>query len=227
MLLKVFVAIFYVLMYFAVLAADCDFTAGPQSCCPATLGSVTIADTVIVIPTNAFINCVNLTSITIPSSVTATGFAVFQGCTNLTSITLPNLLAGTINNNLNVFVGSPFETATFSTCPYSTYASSVTYTAPVGSPIFVNPTCPVANCDLSAGSQSCCPTSPGSVIIASTVTSIPTNAFINCVTLTSIAIPSSVTATGDSVFNGCTNLRSITLSNLLADSFTSVCRLPL
>jgi hypothetical protein len=58
----------------------------------------------------------------------------------------------------------------------------------------------------------------GAVTIPSTinnlpVTSIGTNAFASCVTLTSVTIPNSVSTIGNYAFNGCTSLVNLTLSN--------------
>ena len=51
--------------------------------------SVSLADGITSIDTNAFKDCVNLTSVTIPESVTFIGSCAFYGCTSLTSVSIP------------------------------------------------------------------------------------------------------------------------------------------
>ena len=54
--------------------------------------------------------------------------------------------------------------------------------------------------------------SGGDVVIPDNVTSIGTNAFRKCRSLTSVTIPSSVTEIGQWAFNDCTSLTSVTMS---------------
>lgn len=75
----------------------------------------------------------------------------------------------------------------------------------------------IGDCVTSIGSQAFedCP-SLTSVTIPSTVTSIGNSAFTDCVNLTSITVPSSVTYNGDAVFSGCSSLVTVTMPNLAA-----------
>jgi len=52
-----------------------------------------------------------------------------------------------------------------------------------------------------------------SITIPDSVTSIGNSAFVNCTSLTSITIPDSVTSIGNTAFDGCDNLTSITIPN--------------
>jgi len=65
----------------------------------------------------------------------------------------------------------------------------------------------------------------GSYVIPNTVTSIVTEAFYNCIGLTSVTIPNSVTRIGSYVFYGCNSLASVTIpdsvTSLLFRSFES------
>ena len=58
----------------------------------------------------------------------------------------------------------------------------------------------------------------GELVIPNGVTSIPSGAFIDCTSLTSVTIPDSVTSIGSSAFSGCTSLTGITIP----DSVTSI-----
>ena len=55
--------------------------------------SVTIPDSITLIPDAAFVNCFQLTNISIPNSVTSIGYSAFSSCTSLKSITLPSSLS--------------------------------------------------------------------------------------------------------------------------------------
>ena len=52
--------------------------------------SITIPNSVSLLPTNAFCNCASLTSATIPDSMTSINMGVFYGCSGLTSVTIPD-----------------------------------------------------------------------------------------------------------------------------------------
>ena len=52
--------------------------------------SITIPNSVSLLPTNAFCNCASLTSATIPDSMTSIGMHIFYGCSGLTSVTIPD-----------------------------------------------------------------------------------------------------------------------------------------
>lgn len=53
----------------------------------------------------------------------------------------------------------------------------------------------------------------GSITIPDSVTSIGSEAFYKCISLTSITIPDSVTSIGSSAFRGCSSLTSVTIGN--------------
>ena len=51
------------------------------------------------------------------------------------------------------------------------------------------------------------------IILGDAVASIGTDAFRNCIGLTSVTIPNSVTKIGESAFYGCSGLTSVTIPN--------------
>ena len=165
--------------------------------------------------------------------MTSLGTDVFYGCFGLTSITIPNQLGDFIQDHNSLFESGLASINSFiSTCAYLSGDTPVTYDY-LG---IATPACPIA-CNFTAGPQSCCPATPGSVAIASNATTIPANAFNGCQTLTSIifanlnsvtsildnafsfssltaiTIPNNVTTLGTSVFFGCSDLTTVIIGS--------------
>ena len=168
------------------------------------------------IATRAFNNVLTLISVTIPVSVTNFGNAAFFNCTNLLGIyfqsnALPNaslaggpvMLSGDNNATVYYLPGTTGWTSTFDFLPtvlwnpqvlaqliYTTNNGAITITGYTG-----------------AG---------GAVVIPSTingmpVTSIGSNAFFNCTSLTGMTFPNSITNLGNAAFAGCTSLTNIAI----------------
>ena len=178
----------------------CDFTHG--SCCPEMSNSVTIADSVTVLPDKAFDGCKTITSvvigknvkdlgyqtfhqsslasIAIPVGVSHIGFGVFRDCTDLTEIKIPSgptkLWEGLFEGCLSLVSVVIPDTVT-----------------EMDRGVF-------ANCK-----------SLKSVIFSKGMTNMSERTFLNCISLTSVVIPSSVNQLDDSVFEGCTSLTSIVI----------------
>ena len=137
----------------------------------------------------AFWDCSSLTSISIPSSVTTIGDYAFFGCSSLESISIPSSV---------ISIG----VQAFSYCP------SV-------ESIFVDPANPcyrsAGNCLIGAAKALVAGCKVSVIPADGSVTSIGSDAFSDCSTLTSISIPSSVTSIGGYAFSGCTSLASISI----------------
>ena len=129
------------------------------------LASITIPNSVKWIRESAFTNCTSLTSITIPDSVRTIDDSILSYCSSLTSVTLPDMLEY-INRNM------------FRNC-----TSLTTLTIPNNVIIIYE--------DAFYGC-----TSLTNINIPNSVTSIGINAFRNCKSLTNIMIPSAVTSIG-------------------------------
>ena len=164
----------------------------------------------------AFYNCNKLTSVTIPNSVTNIGNYAFSGCSSLTTVTIPNSVTS---------IGSK----TFSGCSKLTEinveSGNANYSSengilfnkgktnlicyPVGK-TETNYTIPNSVSTISTNAFLNC-SNLTSVTFGDNVNSIETNAFQNCSGLTSIVVPLTVTNIGLGAFSGCRALQSITL----------------
>jgi hypothetical protein len=207
------------------------------------LTSITIPNTVLTIVDNAFYNCTSLTTATFESGSTAfssIGVETFRNCTSLSSVTLGNRVT-TITINMfysctsltsftipstvlsigdNAFAGSRLTSITIPntvlTIGNSTFSSISTLT----SATFDSGS--TAFSSLGSNIFSNC-TSLSSVTLGNRVTTITTSMFQSCTSLTSFAIPSTVSTIGTVAFNN-TGLTSITIPNTVNSIGDSVFR---
>jgi hypothetical protein len=153
-------------------------------------GSLTIANTVTSIGSNAFNYCSSFTgSLTIPNSVTSIGSGAFQGCSGFTgSLTIPNSVTSIGDSafyQCNGFTGS------------LTLGSSVTS---IGSQAFYS----------SNGFT-------GNLTIPNSVTTIGSQAFYQCYSIgSSLTIPNSATSIGEFAFLECGSISDAYLNQPLS-----------
>ena len=197
------------------------------------LKSVVIPDSVTSIGDWAFASCSSLSKVTIPDSVTIIGSA-FYDCSSLTEISIPASVIS-LNNTFKDCTG-----LTSIVVPDSvTYCSSDTFDGCTGLTFLTIP----GNILHSHASDEPLPeslrqitlTGTGiadkavynhkriqEVIMADTVTEIGSDAFADCVSLTSVAVSPAVKHIQSRAFKGCTSLTEIILPDSLETIESSV-----
>eukprot|EP00551_Chaetoceros_affinis_P006574 CAMPEP_0203666354 /NCGR_PEP_ID=MMETSP0090-20130426/3400_1 /ASSEMBLY_ACC=CAM_ASM_001088 /TAXON_ID=426623 /ORGANISM="Chaetoceros affinis, Strain CCMP159" /LENGTH=731 /DNA_ID=CAMNT_0050530205 /DNA_START=203 /DNA_END=2398 /DNA_ORIENTATION=+ len=163
--------------------------------CPSIIAVVDIPPSVIVIQSDAFNGCSNLTKIHIPSSVQSIGAKAFHKCTSLSTVRID------------------------SSSPSSTSASGLTSTPPVPAlssssmSSLSSPTSPTSHI-FQIGEEAFLDCKQlKSINLPETLTKIGKYAFFGCTSLSSVTIhPSStITTIEPSTFGSCTSLTKITL----------------
>jgi hypothetical protein len=193
-----------------------------------SLTSITIPNSVTEIGMDAFYECTALTSVTIPDSVTWIGGNAFEYCSSLKKVycyaTIPPSLGRyAFNSNASarrIYVyeecvelykseWSDYKYGIYSNgknCPDTT---TIEYTTNDGK-IITSSALPIISNSYENG--------VGTMVIVGKIAQIPSSAFSECSSLTSVTIPDSVTEIGISAFYNCTSLTSITIP----DSVTSI-----
>ena len=185
------------------------------------LTSITIPDSVTSIGYGAFSNCAGLSNVTIGNSVTSIGQQAFAYCTNLASILFESMAAPTIGSNAFASIsntaiiqypsGATGYAASYDGVPTEEEEPEFLYSYSIN-PDNVSVT--ITDYPTDATGEISIP----DTIDGRSVTTIGSNAFYNCSSLTSINIPDSVTSIGTSAFFNCTSLTSI----IIPDSVTSM-----
>ena len=169
---------------------------GTFSGCAWFTGELELPSTLTTIGIQAFQGCSGLTAITIPEGVTSIGQNAFAGCTELISAALPKGL-----NNISGGGDSNIFLNCIKLASITIDSENTTYSDGEGN-----------NCIIIISSHRLI-TGCKNTVIPEGVTSFGSQAFQNCVGLTSINIPSSVTDIYHMVFRGCSGLESITVSS--------------
>jgi hypothetical protein len=184
---------------------------------PSGITNVTIPNSVTSIGDYAFHFCYGLTSVTIPDSVTSIGVAAFLNCSRLTSVIIGNSVT-----NIGDFAFDNCRSLASVTIPNSvtsigTYAFAYCNGLTSINVDAANPAYSSMNGVLFDKAQATLLQFPGglggSYTIPNSVTSIATNAFAFCTSLTSVTLPNSIINIGDAAFLDCISLTSVTIPN--------------
>ncbi|HTB85851.1 MAG TPA: leucine-rich repeat protein [Candidatus Sulfotelmatobacter sp.] len=191
---------------------------GGAAVLPATINGLPVGS----LGSLAFYRCTNLTSVTIPASITNFAWPSFISCTNLLAVYFQGDVpadaypaAGPIFDNdpnatFYYMQGIISRKASLDGLPVVQWNPQVLYQL-----IYTNNNGAITVTGyLGAG---------GAVVLPATinglpVTSIGSNAFLNCNGLTGIKLPNLVTNLGNEAFAGCTSLTNITIPNSTAGS---------
>ncbi len=153
-------------------------------------GNYTIPSSVTTIEFSAFESCSKLTGITMPSSVISIGHSAFSKCNGITSITIP-------------YSVTSIQDLAFISCSalINVEKSNPNYSS-IDGVLFDKEQTVLIHC----------PTSKNETYtIPSSVTSIRSHAFYECIGLTSVAIPSTVTLIEVAAFAYCRGLTTINI----------------
>ena len=153
-----------------------------------SLENITIPDSVTSIEDGAFLNCSSLETILIPDSVTTIGKSAFSRCSKLKSVT--------IGNSVTNIEGGAFQNC--SSLKYNKYDNGLYLGNSTNPHVILVEACnkKITTC-----------------VINENTKFIHSNAFRECISLTSITIPDSVTRIDDYSFYNCRKLTSITIGN--------------
>ncbi len=188
-----------------------------------TLRSASIPESVTTIGNNAFAGCTNYV-VELPDGVTSIGSQAFSGCANET-FTLPSAITAvptylfqnckslhevTLGNNVTSIGNYAFSGCTALTTLNTATDDNRTEGDTPAREGAAGLHFPAAL--TSIGNSAFTNTPITSVTVPESVTSLGTNVFQNCKSLTEAYLPGSVTTPGAGTFYGCTELRHVTLS---------------
>ena len=164
-----------------------------------SLTSITLPEGVTSIGEYAFYYCTSLASITIPDGVTSIKSSAFYKCTSLTSITIPSSVTSIGDRAFNkcLFLRSNFINNSKRSDATNWGAIFYTEEEEVDGMIIRDNVLVAARGNLTIAN------------IPEGVTSIGSEAFSGCTSLTSITIPSSATSIGWAAFDGCSGLTDV------------------
>ncbi|MDL2241920.1 Ig-like domain-containing protein, partial [Bacteroidales bacterium OttesenSCG-928-L03] len=165
------------------------------------------------IPHYAFSNNLKIKTVILTEGVSSIGLFAFSNCENITTVTLPNSLKtiawGAFEKNTRLTTMSiPFGVTNIDNYAFSNCISITAFDVDPANSAFSAQDGVLFNKD-KAQLIICPATKSGAYTIPSSVATIKSYAFENCIELISITIPSSVTNIEEGVFDNCSGLSSI------------------
>ena len=175
-----------------------------------SLASVSIPESITVIPGNAFYGCSSLDGVIISQSVTGIGSSAFNGCRSLSEIVIPESVteigSGAFSGCTSLASVSIPESVTV--IPAGTFQACSSLDGVI---------IPQSVTNIGASAFSGC-RSLSEIVIPASVTEIGGSAFSGCSALTEATISDGVETIGANAFYGCSSLPSITVP----ESVTSI-----
>lgn len=174
-----------------------------------SLETVSIADTVTSIGSNAFYSCAFLTEVTIPECVAIVGNSAFRNCTGLKSV---SVCANTKNISRSTFADCPnLEFSVYDKAKYVGNESNPYEILVTASDMNLTGCTIHPDTKLIATGAFREARSLRNISIPNKVTEIGAGAFAHCTLLTNVTIPGNVSTIGDTAFYNCALLRNLTL----------------
>jgi hypothetical protein len=195
-----------------------------------SLTNIIVPDSVTSIGNSAFRDCDNLTSLVIPNTLTSLGNYTFYNCTSLTSVTIPNSVTSIGNgafgdcDSLTIYCYSDSYAEIYAKANNIPFKAIDNNDEPVVSVLTYTVSenkATITDCLETATSEQVAADFEAIDAKGYTITSIASAAFMECVSLTSIAIPDGVTRIDGYAFYDCTSLSSVAIPNSVSSIGTA------
>ena len=196
-----------------------------------SLISISIPNSVTSIDDGAFCGCSSLTSISIPSSVTSIGNYAFFGCSGLTSINIPSSVTNIGDEAFNrcsslISISIPAGVTSIRSTSFLGNEKLIEINVDAANPEYISEDGILYNKDKTELIKYPAGKIARNYIIPNSITSIDTDAFYGCSSLTSISIPNNVTHISVDAFYECNNLTIFARKGSYAQTYATNNKIP-